>query len=321
MKMFPTGGGYWSPKLEEFIENGRAAGPAKQGLGWGFQILPYLEEDAVHNLTSEAEISSTEVPLYTCPSRRPLTKSYHASNNLTVTLTDYAGIHPCTKIWADDPQPLNLTAQPTAWTVRNYFAKPSPAPDQPGYSNQPISRSACPPADGVYDGVIVRSPWRANPGGYDSRSQVMEGIFVANVPMSITMAKITDGTSKTMMVSEKYLRYDLYGGGTASDDRGWTDGWDADTMRCTCVRPVNDSQCDPEHSPCPPAPENQSYYTLLVGSAHPGGINGVFSDGSVHSISYDVELYVFNALGTRNNTSAGPMVGGTPGPEVVPDSF
>jgi hypothetical protein len=31
----------------------------------------------------------------------------------------------------------------------------------------------------------------------------------------------------------------------------------------------------------------------------------VFADGSVHTISYDIDIYVFNALGTRNGTSAG----------------
>jgi prepilin-type N-terminal cleavage/methylation domain-containing protein len=39
LKVFPTGGGYYSPKLHEFIEGGKPAGTAKQGLGWGFQIL------------------------------------------------------------------------------------------------------------------------------------------------------------------------------------------------------------------------------------------------------------------------------------------
>jgi prepilin-type N-terminal cleavage/methylation domain-containing protein len=73
-KIFPTGGAYWSPQLDHFIVAGKAVGPDRQGLGWGFQILPYLEEDAIHNLTTEAEISSTVIPLYVCPSRRGIKK-------------------------------------------------------------------------------------------------------------------------------------------------------------------------------------------------------------------------------------------------------
>jgi prepilin-type processing-associated H-X9-DG protein len=129
------------------------------------------------------------------------------------------------------------------------------------------------------------------------------------------MAKITDGASKTMMITEKYIRYDLYDGGTASDDRGWTDGWDADTVRATCIQPLQDSDINPEHSPIPPNPNNPSWYTLPIGAAHPGGVNAVYADGSVHTINYDIEVYVLNALGTRNGTSAGP--GGPTTPEIV----
>ena len=39
---------------------------------------------------------------------------------------------------------------------------------------------------------------------------------------------------------------------------------------------------------------------IHFGSAHPGGINAVYADGSVHSISFDVDVEVFNALGSRN---------------------
>jgi prepilin-type processing-associated H-X9-DG protein len=183
--------------------------------------------------------------------------------------------------------------------------KPSPSKDQPGYNSDPATRSACVPADAVYDGVIVRSPWRADPGAYDYEFQKMYGVFVSNVPTPTKIAKITDGASKTMLISEKYIPVGGYEGGSASDDRGWTDGWDSDTMRCSCIRPLNDGDIDPEHSGTPPLWNNASFYTLVMGSAHPGSFNAVFADGSVRSLNYDIELYVLNALGTRNGTSAG----------------
>jgi prepilin-type N-terminal cleavage/methylation domain-containing protein/prepilin-type processing-associated H-X9-DG protein len=307
LKVFPTGGGYWAPELEEFVEGGRAVSADKQGLGWGFQILPYLEEGAIHSLTKQSDLGPTVVPLYTCPSRRGVKQISFVEfgEQRTYTLTDYAGIHPCTKIWTRDAAPLSLATEPTSGTVRNYFVKP--VTDQPGYSANPAEESACPPANGVYDGVIVRSAWRANPGGYDFQFQKMEGIFVANVPMPVKIAKITDGTSKTMLISEKYVPAGGYDGGSASDDRGWTDGWDADTMRCTCIKPMNDGDINPEHSGTAERNwNNNSFYTLVIGAAHPGGANAVFADGSVRSINYEVDLYVLNALGTRNGTSAGP---------------
>jgi prepilin-type processing-associated H-X9-DG protein len=167
----------------------------------------------------------------------------------------------------------------------------------------------------VYDGVIVRSPWRANPGGYDFQFQKMEGVFASNVPMPIKIAKIIDGTSKTMLISEKYVPAGGYDGGSASDDRGWTDGWDPDTMRCSCIRPLNDGEINAEHSGSPPNWNNPSFYTLVMGSAHPSGLNAVFADGSVRSINNDIELWVLNALGTRNGTSAGND--GANSPEVT----
>ncbi len=63
------------------------------------------------------------------------------------------------------------------------------------------------------------------------------------VTQPVKIAKITDGTSKTMVVSEKYVRSDNYEAGPArnSDDRGWTDGWDADQMRSRALLPIRDS--------------------------------------------------------------------------------
>ena len=51
-KVFPTGGSRYVETtnnqqlntLEVNVENGKPFGPEKQGLGWGYQILPYIEE-------------------------------------------------------------------------------------------------------------------------------------------------------------------------------------------------------------------------------------------------------------------------------------
>ena len=50
----------------------------------------------------------------------------------------------------------------------------------------------------------------------------------------------------------------------------------------------------------------QQYYTgngvelLFFGSAHISGLNAVYADASVHQISFNIDVPVFNALGTRN---------------------
>jgi prepilin-type N-terminal cleavage/methylation domain-containing protein len=311
LKAYPTGGEFFSPLLEYYVDSDKAVSIPKQGMGWGFQILPYLEEDSVHGLTDQEQLGPTVIPLYICPSRRGVVQVTGADEDTVVrvkTLTDYAGVHPCTKRFDDELFPLDLTTEPDPGTVRNYFVK-----DSKGGSDRELQPHA------VYDGVIVRSPFKVNKYGAPG---TVTGEFVEGVPFPTKSSKITDGTSKTMMVSEKYIYFEAYAGGSASDDRGWTDGWDADTMRCTCIRPMHDAEYDPEHTGTASRDWNNiSWYTLVIGSAHPSSVNAVYGDGSVHSINYDIDLYVFNALGTRNNTSGGPLFGGNPGPEVVPEGF
>ena len=77
------------------------------------------------------------------------------------------------------------------------------------------------PNDAVYDGVIVRSPWRncttAAAGPYT-------GEWAKNVPRATKPAQITDGLSKTLVIAEKYVRNDRYELGAQSDDHGWAEG-------------------------------------------------------------------------------------------------
>src|SRR5690242_18409839 len=40
--VFPTGGAKIYPNIEDYVAGGIPLGPIKQGLGWGYQILPYL---------------------------------------------------------------------------------------------------------------------------------------------------------------------------------------------------------------------------------------------------------------------------------------
>ena len=71
--------------------------------------------------------------------------------------------------------------------------------------------------NGVYDGVIVRTPWLRSSDQSD-RFPGLEGEFVSGVPQPTEMGKITDGASNTMVVAEKYVRADLYQLGSSSDD-------------------------------------------------------------------------------------------------------
>ena len=57
----------------------------------------------------------------------------------------------------------------------------------------------------------------------------------------VSMAKATDGLSNTLLIGEKWLNAAHYESGDWHDDRGWTDGWDTDTIRVTGYPPRPDS--------------------------------------------------------------------------------
>lgn len=309
LRVFPTGGETWGVLLQHYVQNGKPLGPDKMGLGWGYQLLPYLEENALRNITTADAIRDQAVPLYICPSRRGIVRFSSR------VLTDYAATHPCTKEYESDAAPIDINPATLGYyDVLRIFYKLSSPPS--GSMKAQLSNQGPPIQDfGVYDGVVVRAPWRWT--GSNPFTGQVEGQSATGVPNPTKPAKITDGTSKTIMIAEKYIRSDLYLTGSPSDDTGWSDGWDPDVMRCTCVQPLNDSQTNPEFTNeyGTDGFSGPAWEVVLLGSAHPGGFNAVFADGSVHTINYDVDIYVLNAIGTRNGTSAGP--GGPGDPEVV----
>jgi prepilin-type processing-associated H-X9-DG protein len=295
MRKFPTGGSHWGIRMEQYVENGRPVGTDKQGLGWGYQLLPYLEQGAIKNLVTQAQVQDNVIPIYSCPSRRPPTR---VENGVGVTvLTDYAGVQPCTRI-GTNTQLVDITPGTLNYSkALEVFYQSFATPRNSGSAVGPAPRD-----NGVYDGVIVRAPYYLDPGMQNERTPGLDFTQLNNVPAPVKVAQISDGTSNTMMVGEKYVRVDWAGGGTASDDTGWSDGWDPDVMRCSCVPPLNDSAVNtPFTGNIGGAQgENGVWETLLMGSAHPGSFNVVFADASVHGISYDVDVFTLNKLGTRN---------------------
>ncbi|HEX4414969.1 MAG TPA: DUF1559 domain-containing protein, partial [Lacipirellulaceae bacterium] len=95
MKFFPLGGTGPDPLIQDYLKDskinnpptGSPNGPTEQGLGWMFQILPYLEEGAVQNINTDVQIKQTVIGLYNCPSRRA-----PGVRPGGVSLVDYAGI-------------------------------------------------------------------------------------------------------------------------------------------------------------------------------------------------------------------------------------
>ncbi len=210
-KTFPSAGrGPWPPIT---LRGNAVAAPSEQEIGWGFQILPFIEEQAIHDLRYpttgaptflaiqvEIVVARKYVPFYFCPSRRA------PSTNQKRYLIDYA---------SSVPTHLNLdsTTAPT-FDYEEYWCGTGP------HNKNDDSEYKC-----TALGIIVRTP----------------RFGTATKP-----SQVIDGLSSTMMYGEKWLRSTLYEGGDFWDDRGWTDGYDYDIVRSTALPPRPD---DPIYDP------------------------------------------------------------------------
>ncbi len=277
VRTFPSGGVEPWPQIERYVSGNKPFGPDKQGLSWAFQILPYLEENAVHNLTTTEQVAGTPVDMYFCPSRRSPTFNPTGEDGYGAWLMDYAALQPMPSR-QDKP---NFDAY---MTIRDGVTRACSL----GYAFwgtstindfNPRPRQALGTRYKGFFGLIVRSSYLVDDGGM---------VIDLNYGKLTTMRRVKDGLSKTALVSEKRIRKgDLPG--APYDDRGWSDGWDLDTLSLTACQPKADS--------VDALPGQANLHT--AGSAHTSGMNAVFGDGSVHFINYDIEPEMWNRLGHR----------------------
>jgi len=128
-------------------------------------------------------------------------------------------------------------------------------------------------------GIPVNAPYRG---------MIVRNSATTGPQLFSRLRDVTDGTSNTIMVGEKWMRPSMYGGGDWHDDRGFTDGWDPDTVRTTGFMLINDSETSP-----------YGWEGYQFGSPHVGGVHFVLGDGAVRFISKNINATVFNNLGHR----------------------
>ena len=105
----------------------------------------------------------------------------------------------------------------------------------------------------------------------------------------VRLSQITDGTSHTFLIGEKSISIANYETGLdTGDNQNPYNGEDTDNLRSTAA------------IHWPPLPDQADEYRYRFGSAHSGGLNIAFADGSVRTVSYDVAQSVYTAQGSRN---------------------
>ena len=288
-RAFPSGGVAPWPNLANYLggTSGGAFGPDRQGLSWAFQILPYLEGQNVYNLKTTEEIEQTSAPMYSCPSKRPPTRymGYGAY------LMDYAAVVPFRSpgdmgvaAYNNAMRPLDDWGTYACRAEQFWSGSGGPRFETGTQSIDAVTVAGRTTVESMgssysgHQGVIVR----ANFCGSCGTGKQTTGFYTR-----VSVNHIADGTSNTLVISEKKLSPSLYEVGAWHDDRGWTDGWDPDTLRSSVCPPGMDDEVD------------HSAEAYKFGSAHPAGMIAGFADGSVRPIRYDIDIETFNYLGHR----------------------
>jgi len=252
----PSGG--WS-----FRWNGdpdRGFGKDQPG-GWVYNILPYIEQDALHQLgagKSPADkrldantISQTPLAVFNCPTRR--------------RCTAYPNAHP------------------SGYTLSNADRVSPVAKSDYAANGGHLTACPCTMAQSLTQGDDPNFPWepenRGNTGIINQRSEYQ-------------MALIRDGTSNTFMLGEKYLSPDYYSTGVSgADDHSMYCAYDQDTIRWACA-----GQMDAMY-----IQDRQGYTIQGWGSAHAPGAHFALCDGSVHMIHYGIDLTTFVRMVRRED--------------------
>ena len=120
----------------------------------------------------------------------------------------------------------------------------------------------------------------------------------------VRFKSIKDGSSKTILIAEKAVYAPHYNFIKRQDWQWWElmgyfHGADWGNMRQVGSNgvPVSDTEArDPNRG------TNEGFFEeYSFGSAHTGGFNAVFGDGSVHNLTFDIDLDVCNHLCVRND--------------------
>jgi prepilin-type N-terminal cleavage/methylation domain-containing protein/prepilin-type processing-associated H-X9-DG protein len=252
-----------------------AASP--KGYNHFFRILPQMEQENIFRLVDQnitpgtvpaattTQIAQSLVKAYYCPSRRA--PGLFGTNNSG--RLDYAG---CAGIFQG--------------SRIEYFG--GGAPQNSMYLGVPPAPVGfTPEADERSTPNLGNTPQR--------RGYVVNPVRGAKR----RVADVTDGASNSIMVAEKAIAAGGRAGFEGGDNENWhNSGWDEDNIRFHFM-PSGDADIV-NTPPCfPPGTltcTGSSIWRRNFGSAHSGGFNAVFGDGSVKFIRFSIEPVTMMSL-------------------------
>jgi prepilin-type N-terminal cleavage/methylation domain-containing protein/prepilin-type processing-associated H-X9-DG protein len=268
---------------------------------WIFSILPYFEQGNLMAIGKGMTLAqkknelgkqmATVIPMMICPSRRSAI-GYPAKGG--------SGVSP------DDPiHNVNAAAIPNLVAKTDYAMNGGSGPGGPGTSD--IAPAGCDDVkSSAWTGTGQCATWARE---VDGKQGAIRGIV--GIRSMIALRQVSDGTSNTICVGEKFLRPRHYEsgvaltpdgkGGNPGDNSAMYQGFDYDNGRFAGfdMLPVQDFD-----DVLPAGTLDNGGDTLeqrAFGGPHPGGVNISYVDGSVRDISYDIDPEVWRYAGNRDD--------------------
>ncbi|QEG37226.1 DUF1559 family PulG-like putative transporter [Bythopirellula goksoeyrii] len=286
-KFFPSGG--WSAGY--IADPHRGYGKSQPG-GWPFSLLEFMEEVNLRSTTDRLEdtplgpglvrLYQSAPSIFYCPSRRsaqayPIKRTGNGEWSLNVaqgvlqlpgvTKIDYAANSGDARYHAG----VSFSHEPEMWIPSSYAALNG---SEPQWSNTEDPNSPL---------------WQTGISYY--RSEVY-------------LAQVEDGLSRTYLYGEKYLAPNLYvdvnitnGVDHMGDNQSAWAGYEWDNHRVAW----NPNTAWPEKSYQPSQDGTGSNFSNIFafGSAHPKSLNMSYCDGSVRTVSYDIDRDVHRFQANR----------------------
>ncbi len=119
----------------------------------------------------------------------------------------------------------------------------------------------------------------------------------------VAIKHISDGTTHTYLIGEKFIRPIHYETGRdEGDNETWCTGYNNDNFRSAYVPPARDTDIDEFRVPY--AGDNTLYRGRhIFGSVHSAGLNMSYCDGHVDTVTFDIDPYLHRSQGNRRDGS------------------
>jgi prepilin-type N-terminal cleavage/methylation domain-containing protein/prepilin-type processing-associated H-X9-DG protein len=230
--------------------------------GWIYNILPWVEMKSIHNMAS-----GTTNP----------TDRMHVLGQMIATPIAFMN---CPTRRPSMPYPASTTGY--SWNADR--VPENARSDYAANAGDIIQLAFSGPSS--YDAALTWA-WPAD--------DTFDGITYPH--SAVKPREITDGLSHTYFAGEKYLCPDNYRTGLDwADDGNMYQGYDWDIVRFGNYDPTNSA------NDLPPLRDRPGVgFIPNFGSPHPAVCNFVFCDGSVHGISYDIDLETHRRLCNRRD--------------------